>query len=196
MNNNFTPSSRVDNIFYGDIFEINDKVCLVFGYGKSEACRIASNNDENKQIGVDHACITTDNKGNAYGHYEVNIRGRKVDDPIKERRKIDCLLRMLDQEETQKLINDNPFLKEKLSIIEIPFEAFIRFSDFNITFTAESLMPTIADGVPITEQNPDKRRRNFLKLTQDAKLPCLIVPWAETVEEKAEIMKRDLHSDQ
>src|SRR5699024_7009422 len=161
MNENFIPSSRVDNIFYGDIFEINNKVCLVFGYGKSEACRIASNNDESKQIGVDHACLTKDDKGNVYGHYEVNIRAKGVDDPSNERRKIDCLIRMLDAKETQQLINDNPFLQNELAMIKIPYDAFVKFSDFNITFTAENLMPIIPDGVPVSEQNPDNRRKNF-----------------------------------
>src|SRR5699024_10078211 len=119
-----------------------------------------------------------------------------VDDPINERRKIDCLIRMLDAKETQQLINDNPFLQNELAMIKIPYDAFVKFSDFNITFTAENLMPIIPDGVPVSEQNPDNRRKNFLMLTHDAGLPCFVVPWTEKVEQKSEIIKRDLHNNQ
>ncbi len=93
----FTISERPNNIFYGDICKINGQGCLIFGFGKSKAAQIASSDN---MIAYDMECLTKDDEGTLYGHFETEIRAKGISDPIKERIEIKHFLRMLDQEET------------------------------------------------------------------------------------------------
>ncbi|WP_330937825.1 hypothetical protein VXF94_21310 (plasmid) [Bacillus amyloliquefaciens] len=182
----FTFSERPNNIFYGDICKINEKGCLIFGFGKSKAAQIASFDN---MIAYDMACLTRDDEGTLYGHFETEIRAKGIEDPIKERIEIKYFLRMLDQEETIKLLAINPHLKKLDRLIEIPYENFIEVSQFNITFTAPADIPFKPVGLPEIERNPKKRIEHFIKLSKDSNVRAFVVPWRETVEDKAEMIK-------
>ncbi|AYC54127.1 hypothetical protein P8818_16545 [Bacillus velezensis] len=182
----FTISERPNNIFYGDICKINGQGCLIFGFGKSKAAQIASSDN---MIAYDMACLTKDDEGTLYGHFETEIRAKGISDPIKERIEIKHFLRMLDQEETNKLLWINPHLKELDRLIEIPYENFIEISQFNITFTAPADFPFRPEGLPEIERDPQKRIEHFIKLSKDSNVRTFVVPWRETVEEKAVMIK-------
>lgn len=182
----FICSERPNNIFYGDICKINGQGCLIFGFGKSKAAEIASSDN---MIAYDMACLTKDEEGALYGHFETEIRAKGIRDPIKERIEIRYFLRMLDQEETNKLLEINPHLKELDSLIEIPYESFIISSRFNITFTAPVDLPFRPKGSPEIERDPEKRIERFIKLSKDSNVRTFVVPWRETVEDKAKMIK-------
>ncbi|MCM3191374.1 hypothetical protein [Bacillus subtilis] len=182
----FTFSERPNNIFYGDICKINGKGCLIFGFGKSIAAQIASFDN---MIAYDMACLTKDDDGTLYGHFETEIRAKGIEDPIKERIEIKYFLRMLDQEETNKLLGINPHLKKLDRLIEISYENFIEISQFNITFTAPVDIPFKPEGLPEIERDPKKRIEHFIKLSKDSNVRSFVVPWRETVEDKAEMIK-------
>lgn len=185
----FIASSRVNNIFYGDIFKINNYGCLVFGSGKTQATRSASATNED-EVALDFACITREND-KVYGHFEMEIRAESVeDDPINERIKLDYFIRMLSAEETDHIYENSP-----LQIVEIAFDEFVLLSKFNITFVvSESVLPS-----PIKMQraqvNPEKRMEHFKSLTRGAGIRTIIVPWMGDVTDKADLLKRFFNSN-
>ncbi|MEC1275277.1 hypothetical protein ACR6EC_23640 [Bacillus subtilis] len=187
----FTISDRPNNIFYGDICKINGEGCLIFGFGKSRASEIASSNN---MIAYDMACLTRDDEGTLYGHFETEIRAKGIEDPIKERIEIKYFLRMLDQVETTRLLALNPHMKKLDKLIEIPYASFIEISKFNITFTAPDDMPFKPAGLPEIEKDTQKRIEHFTELTKDSNVRAFMVPWRETVEDKAVMIKNAFDS--
>ncbi|AXR16913.1 MULTISPECIES: hypothetical protein [unclassified Bacillus (in: firmicutes)] len=182
----FIATARPNNIFYGDIFKIHDQGCLIFGSGKSQASRIASNSlvNEDAEVGLDFACLTREDN-QLYGHYEFEIRAPHIEDPIHERVKLDYFIRMLDEKETAKV-----FQNKELRIINVGYAEFVQLSTFNITFVAPSLIPK-PPGFPETETNHRKRMEKFINLTNGTDIAgFLLVPWTERVEGKAEMIEK------
>ncbi|MFY8264037.1 hypothetical protein ACOT7R_14170 [Clostridium perfringens] len=79
-NKNLKHTERLENIFYGDLFKIENKTCLIFGYGKTKACRSCLET-ENDELGLDFICLTEENN-QLYGHHEFISRHVKIEDPI------------------------------------------------------------------------------------------------------------------
>ncbi|MBD1381492.1 hypothetical protein [Metabacillus arenae] len=186
FNVDFVASERPNNIFYGDVCKVNNKGCLIFGFGKTQAARIASESDEDdsNMIATDMACLTNDNDNNVYGHFEMEVRHKKVKDPINDRVKIHYLLRMLNEEETTTL-----YKGKHLHIIEVAYDFFIKASQFNITFVApEGFLPPRPEGFPETEKDPQKRIDIFKELTQKSDVRSFLVPWMDSVTSKGELI--------
>ncbi len=161
----FRPSTRIANIFYGDIFKILNKGYLVFGFGKSNVFKnIVSSEDD--IISLDMACLTSDDK-NLYGHFEMEmILGNT--DPIDKRIKIDCLVRMLNKEET-----DVIYKNSKLQIKNISKDDFVAMSQFNIRYNQGNVGAITFD--------------ELIKCKDY--LTCIIVPWFDEFEEKIKTLK-------
>lgn len=170
-------SERPDNIFYGDIFNISNKGCLIFGSGKTKACRSAISNDK-EEIALDFACITND-ENNIYGHFEFSSRHKSVSDPINKRIKLIYLIRMLDMKETLTLgLTD---------IEEITLDAFIKLSAFNISFDTNVSSMTF-------KPNANKID-DFKSIVKNKKIKCIIVPWMKSHEEKGLLLKEFIENN-
>ncbi|WP_242223653.1 hypothetical protein [Bacillus cereus group sp. BfR-BA-01380] len=179
-----TATIRPNNIFYGDIFKIHDQGCLIFGNGKSQASRIASNSrvNEDAEVAIDFACLTRE-ADQLYGHYELEVRPPHMEDPINERVKLDYFIRMLNKEETEKV-----FENKELGIINVSYDEFVQVSTFNITFVAQRF--------PENETNHRKRIEKFVDLTYGTNIVgFLLVPWTEKVEQKAELIEKYILND-
>src|SRR5699024_6792012 len=191
MNPKFIPTERPNNIFYGDIFKINNKGCLIFGYGKTKACEIASDHDSSNDIARDFACLTKGETDNVYGHFELTVRAKDKPDPIKEREKIQYFLRMLDEEETKKLKAVNN-IKKLDTLMKVEYKAFVAASSFNICFNSDSIVSSKPEGIPDTETDPNKRMKLFKDLTAHSNPHCFLVPWMESVKQKGKMIKENL----
>lgn len=161
----FVLSERKDDIYYGDIFKICNQGCLIFGHGKTKACRKCIEFDED-EIALDFACLTSDDK-NIYGHFDIGMMAEGVEDSINERIPIKFLLRMLSEEETVSFSIDAPVM--------IELDTFVTLCEFNINYQVKQ---TIED-----------RKERFKKLTKNKKLYCYLVPYCTTVEHKAKFVK-------
>lgn len=170
---NLIPSSRIESIFYGDLFLINKKGCLVFGSGKTKACRVASGNDDKNEIALDMVCITNDNNV-VYGHNEFEFRAETVPDPIKDKVPLHYFIRMLNEEETKSLFGTNP-----LTIKKISYSDFVKLSKFNITY----------DFPPLTAQAAQNKINHFQDLTQGGNVETIIVPWFSNHQVKGQEIK-------
>ncbi|MGH1142126.1 hypothetical protein [Bacillus pseudomycoides] len=182
----FITTERPNSIFYGDIFKIHNQGCLVFGSGKSQASRIASNSRENEdaEVALDFACLTREEEI-LYGHFESHIRAPHIEDPINKKVKLNYFIRMLDEKETEQM-----FKEKELGIVQVNYDDFIRLSTFNITFSGQELL-SILPGFPSVETNPQKRIEQFVELTSATDITgFLLVPWTEKVEQKAELIEK------
>lgn len=174
-------SKRPDHIFYGDVFSINGKGCLVFGAGKTQACKSAIQEVGGSEIASDFACITREND-KSYGHFEIERSPNNNSDPIHKRIKLDYFIRMLNAEETHLL-----FKATTPAIMEIDYEEFVQLSLFNIQFVA----PEIFSELPtLTEKKPNKRVENFINYTKDTAVTPIIVPWKEDFSDKVDLIKK------
>ncbi|MGO4543247.1 hypothetical protein AB4Z29_00410 [Paenibacillus sp. 2TAB23] len=163
-------STRQEQTFYGDIFEINGAGCVVFGFGKTKACREAINNNEDNEIGLDFASLSRVNN-DLYAHCEFEFWADNTPDPINDRVPIRYLLRMLDQDETSNLVNP-----EQIQVVS--YEDFVEYSQFNINFQ----MPIV--------YTSEERNASFKSLTEGTNISgFLLVPWMNSHIEKGSLMR-------
>ncbi len=175
-NKNLKHTERLENIFYGDLFKIENKACLIFWYGKTKACRSCLETEKD-ELGLDFICLTEENN-QLYCHNEFEYRHIKVEDTISKKVKIDYFVRMLDNDETEevmKIFKDNI---KKVHLISL--EQFIELSKFNITYNV-SINPEIL--------TPTNRLKKFIDLVKDKNINCIMVPWCNSLEEKGELLK-------
>ncbi len=166
----FMESTRKENIFYGDIFVINQVGCLVFGHGKSKVCGSHTGPDT-EQIALDMACVTKDNE-KLYGHFEMDIRLSGSPDPIDEKVEIGCFIRMLSDDETKQYDTKKP--------VGISLDDFIDISEFNITFALPDMIPT----------KDHSKLTSFKELTSGKSVRCYVIPWCGTPEERGEMVMK------
>ncbi|HZG86678.1 hypothetical protein [Paenibacillus sp.] len=170
----FLKTDRPNNIFYGDLFDINGKGCLIFGSGKTKACRVAG-----EDIALDFVCLTREGD-EVFGHFEMFMKLDGSPDPINQRKRIDYFVRMLDQIETSQSNNVHHG-----NIISVSYDEFVKLSRFNICFTI---------GFETLETSPEKRITNFLNLTKNADIKeFIVVPWKSSHEEKGTIIKKHIN---
>ena len=62
-------SKNADSIYYADLFKINNKICMITGFGKSQAARIAINKNNEADIARDAVAIIRENNI-LYGCYD------------------------------------------------------------------------------------------------------------------------------
>jgi hypothetical protein len=173
---NFVESNRKENIFYGDIFVINQIGALVFGHGKSKVCgNLTGQNTE--RIALDMACLTEE-CGKLYGHFEMDLRAQAIPDPIKDKVEIKHFLRMLSEEETK--------LNNVKKPIEISVDNFIDMCEFNITFSISEVF------VPVKN---DYKMNVFRDLIDGKILKCYVIPWCDTPEERGNLIKAYVTAD-
>lgn len=178
MKTDFIRSQRHNNIFYGDIFKINNKGCLIFGYGKTKACSLAAENEEkNGEVALDFACLTKKGQ-DICGHFELDARHKDVPDPINERIKLDYFVRMLNEDETKNYSSNG-----NKGITEITLNEFIKVSDFNIT-------NDIDFNRPIPMYRNSNKLNTFKKITQNGNIKCIVVPYMESCEERGKLLKQ------
>ena len=174
MKTGLIESKRKETTFYGDMFNIHGQGALVFGHGKTKACRHAVNQSEAHQISLDFVCLTKD-ETSLYGHVEFPYLMENFPDPIESRQPINYLVRMLSADETEKMYKGKTHDVTETSLLE-----FIDSSHLNITFGADGQSAI--------------RMKEFVGLTHGMPLKCLFVPWGESHETKGELLKRYIES--
>ncbi len=143
-------------IYYGDLFVINEKGCVVMGHGKSKTCRNYTG-ETTKEIMTDSLRFNIEgNRLVAYGDAGMGIL------PFDPQRcpqiLVDYFIYMQAEDETA--------LRE---IQEISNNEFCEMADFNITF-----------GV----SDEEERRAEFSDLLAGRELKFISVPWGDSMETK------------
>ncbi|MDE5539480.1 MAG: hypothetical protein K2J20_03230 [Bacilli bacterium] len=151
-------------IYYSDLFVINDKGCLIMGYGKSKTCRNFTGNTT-KEICSDSIRLEKTEDRKLFGYADPGMGNFPFNKDREPHVSICYLIRMLNEEETKQLKCNN--------IIKIEKNEWIKLSDFNITF-----------GV----YNEKERREEFRLLIKDIELSCILVPWCKDMQTKGKMI--------
>lgn len=152
------------DVYYADLFIINNCGCLVMGHGKSRVCRDYTG-ENTVEIGCDSIRLENNNN-KLFGYSDVGMGLFKFDKETSANCQIKYLIRMLNEEETNRLECNNIKIINK--------DEYINLCKFNITFNAE---------------NQSERIKEFKVLINNADLTCIIVPWCSTIEEKGRMLK-------
>lgn len=143
-------------IYYGDLFVINGKGCVVMGHGKSKTCRNFTG-ESTKEVMTDS--LRLDAEGNnlvAYGDAGMGIM--PFDPQRCPKMSVDYFIYMQDEDETS-----------SGEIQEVTVDEFCELADINITY-----------GV----YDEDERRVEFNGLISDKEVKFISVPWGDSMETK------------
>ncbi len=150
-------------VYYADIFEINDKGCIIMGYGKSKTCRKYTG-ESTVEITNDMACFEKSNNDLlGYSGYGLMMPPYSIDKQSAPHTIISYILRMLDEEETNKM-NIN-------QITSVNIDTIIEMCQFNINYGQSS-----------------DRSTEFRNLIQSSNITFLLVPWCDSMETKGNII--------
>jgi len=152
-------------IYYADLFKINGKGCMITRSGKSKTCRNYTG-DETEEIGIDTIRLEK-NDGLLYGISDPTMGFLPLEDP--NFIELSYFVHMLDADET----------KEYKIIIpkEISLKEFINLAIGNILF-----------GV----SDEASRLEEFVEITKNLKVKCIMVPWCESMKQKGKLIKESI----
>lgn len=151
-------------IYYADLFKINNKGCLIMGYGKSKTCRWYTGEDT-EEIGSDS--VRFERRDNELiGMFDPTMGLVDNDNLNFNALKVEYLLRMLNESETKKYKIVEPKV--------ITMEEYIEKCTFNICFGCSDSM---------------ERLNEFIGLVKGLEVKYLLVPWCDTMEEKGKKIK-------
>lgn len=183
----FKKSEYADSIYYADLFRINNKVWMIMGYGKSEAARIASNNNSNDDISRDSTAIKVEDNI-LKARIDFGATNMELDDEtrtkLSEFYKVDYIAYCLSPEQTLEVFNNSHRKVIDASLDDIsycstiyPYPAVIA----KYVFSEEEFF-SLSD-----RERRIKRFKEIVAQTKNTKL--LFVPYMETLEEKANLYK-------
>lgn len=155
---------NMTGVYYSDLFVINGKGCLIMGFGKSKTCRFYTGEDT-VEICSDSIRLEKNEK-KLFGYADPTMGMLPFNKENAKNSQIHYLVRMLDEEETNKLGCKN--------IVEVNKEYYKEICDFNITYFVN---------------DEHKRREEFASLIEDIELCCIMVPWCIDMETKGRLIK-------
>lgn len=151
-------------IYYSDLFVINNKGCLIMGYGKSKTCRNFTG-ETTKEICSDSIRLEKTEDGKLIGYADPSMGFFPFNRDGAPHESICYLIRMLSEEETKQ--------RKCNTITKIEKSEWVKLSDFNITFNVS---------------NEKERREEFWLLIKDVELSCILVPWCEDMQTKGKMI--------
>lgn len=157
-------------IYYADLFEINNKGCLVMGCGKTKTCRHYTGNDTVMICNDSIRLEKVNNELFGYADPAMGMGLKPFDKNKAKSTKIEYLIRMLSEEETKEM--------KCTKITTISKDEYAELSDFNITFRCE---------------NVQARRHEFRFLVDGVDLTCIIVPWCDDMDTKGALIGNFVH---
>lgn len=175
------PSPTPGSIYYADLFRINGKLWMIQGHGKSQAGRIASNNERANDLARDAVAIIRDKK-DVYGRYDVGGLNQEKTD-LHKLHKLDYIAFCLDERRTnnkfisgiEENIIETDIKTYSMLCSEYQYPASIGyqiFSEAELSYFRERELMTL----------------RFIELLYgEVNVKLLLVPFMESVEKKAQL---------
>lgn len=178
----FKKSEYADSIYYADLFRINNKIWMIMGYGKSEAARIASYNIIEDDISRDSTAIKV--KDNILeARYDIGAINTELDDKFLEFHKVDYIAYCLSPEQTSEICIDQK------KIMNVPLDIMSILST-TYPYTGIGVNMVFSPMEVMYLNDRERRIKKFKEIVSQAKnIKLLLVPYMETLEEKANLYK-------
>lgn len=180
----FQRSEFTDSIHYADLFTINGNNWAIMGHGKSTAARHASKKEASADLGRDCLAFFMINN-RLYGRYDPGMIHKGNDNGLFAAHRIDFIAYCLPDTSTKHL-----FDQSAPKIVSCSCELLAAFSAHH-PYPAYMLPNEVTPNEWNRLCDPERRALNMLDLLQKAlDVPRLLIPWMESVEEKAELYLR------
>ena len=174
------PSDTPENIYYADLFRINDHNWMIQGYGKSTAARIASDKKTEAMYATDAVAIIRDGD-TLWGRYDPGALTTKNPE-LCALHKIDAIAYCLDEQQTTKAFEPRGGVRE---IVEVD-SALLSSLCATYQYPAYMASHFFTESEFAYFANPYRMTQRFIELTQGAVgTKFLLVPYMATIEEKA-----------
>jgi hypothetical protein len=182
------PSLFADSIYYADLFRFNDAIWMITGRGKSKAARIIIDKNDTNDLGRDAVAIKSEND-TIFGRYDSGAINPNQED-LNKFYQINYIAHCLTENQSNTLKND--LGASKLSITEVDNMLVARMLSA-YPYPAPSIKHFFSEEECIRLWHPERRYNRFLEITDNCvNTKFVLVPWANTLEEKALLYKEFL----
>lgn len=185
------PSLFVDSIYYADLFRFNDAIWMITGCGKSKAARIIIGKNDVNDLGRDTIAIKSENNI-ILGRYDSGAINPNIED-LHKFHKINYIAHCLTENQSKEL---KDLGITKLFIMEVDNKLLARFlSDY--PYPGYSIQHFFSEEECIRLRNSERRYNRFLEISDNCvNTKFVIVPWANSLEEKALLYKEFLEHNE
>ncbi len=183
----FKPTDAAENIYYADLFRINNRNWMILGSGKSKAAMIASNDEKEAMYGTDSIAILREGD-RLWARYDLGVLPTVTHEnpELWTKHRLDAIAYCLDEEQTQ-------FLAEASGTTHsIVSTGFRTLSSLCATYPYPAAMALHFFSTAEFERlsDPDRMMQRFAELTSGTKgTSFLLVPHMARVEEKADLYR-------
>lgn len=176
----FVRSDTPENIYYADLFRINDRNWMIQGFGKTQAARIASGKKKDAMYATDSVALIREGD-TLWGRYDLGAAS-SYDLELNKLHKLDIIAYCLDESQTIKAFAPRDGIREIVDVgVEIlsalcatyPYPASLAYHFFTQHEVAHFT-------------NPMRMTKRFIELTKGAAgTRFLLVPYMPVLVDKA-----------
>ncbi|MCQ9616418.1 hypothetical protein L1889_06615 [Paenalcaligenes niemegkensis] len=180
----FIKSPRLDRIYYADLFRINGKACVILGYGKSTAARLAADKVDANDLARDSVAIDEIN-GSLHAGYDPGGYGA-YRDPNSTRHTmhpVSMIIYCLDPVQTTSMVTGNSLIKC----------APAQMAQLSVTYPyPASIAPYVCTPAELGMYSSNNNRVKVLEdlLSRTEFSNTYLMPFTDTVEGKAQIYRQ------
>ena len=186
------PSLFADSIYYADLFRFNDAIWMITGCGKSKAAWIIIDKNDTNDLGRDAVAIKSKND-TIFGRYDSGAINPNQED-LNKFHQINYIAHCLTENQSNTLKNDSGVTK--LSITEVDNQLVAKLLS-SYQYPGFSIKYFFSEEECIRLWNPERRYNRFLEITHNCvNTKFVLVPWANSLEEKAILYKDFLKHNQ
>lgn len=185
------PSLFADSIYYADLFRFNETIWMITGCGKSKAAQLIIGNNKDNDLGRDAVAIKSKND-TIFGRYDSGAISPNRED-LHKFYKINYIAHCLTENQSKELKDSDV---TKLSITEVDNKLVARLLSV-YPYPGFSVKHFFSEEECIRLWHPERRYNRFLEITDNCvNTKFILVPWANTLEEKAMLYQEFLRNHQ
>jgi hypothetical protein len=181
---NLIPTDTPENIYYADLFRIENRNWMIQGFGKSDAASIASYKDPDAMYATDAVAIIRDGD-TLWGRYDPGAHSI-VETEQSRKHKLDAIAYCLDEEQTIKAYAPRGGQREIVDAGATMLLALCARYPYPALLTPQFFTQQELEYL----ENPVRMTERFIELTKDiVSTKFLLVPYMPTVAEKAALYR-------
>lgn len=176
----FVRSDTPENIYYADLFRINDRNWMIQGFGKTNAVRIASGRKSDAMYATDSVALIRDGE-TLWGRYDLGAAS-SYDSELNKLHKLDAIAYCLNEAQTIKAFAQRDGMREIVNVGSEMLSALCA----TYPYPASLAFHFFAQQEVAHFTNPIRMTEHFIELTKGATgTRFLLVPYMPVVEDKA-----------
>lgn len=182
------PSLFAENIYYADLFRLNDTIWMIAGCGKSKAAQIIVGSNRDNDLGRDAIAIKSED-GTMFGRYDPGAINPNLEE-LHRFYKIDYIAHCLTENQSKEL---RCYLGlTELSIMKVDRNLVAKFL-VDYPYPGFTIKHFFDEEECKRLLNQKRRYCKFLEITEKSvNTKFVVVPWVNSLEEKAALYQKFL----